>query len=101
MPKRNAKRYTIEQNHPKSVTGNRDGTVERSERNDPITVFIVGDSHLVRSGLRRILECQSAICVLGEVSIGLANVESILHDSPNVVLIDLDARAINVLELVG
>jgi len=101
MPKRNAKRYTIEQNHPKSVTGSRDGAVERNERNDPITVFIVGDSHLVRSGLRRILESQSAICVLGDVSVRQASVDSISHYSPDVVLIDLDARVTNVLELIG
>lgn len=62
-------------------------------------VLIIGDSHIVRSGLRRILESHSI--VLGDVSVKEASVGSISHYSPDLVLIDLDSRSADVLECIG
>ena len=64
------------------------------------SVFIVGDSHITRSGLRRILESQTGIRVLGEASLKRKNVDTILGHRPDVVLIDLDPHATDVLEVI-
>lgn len=66
-----------------------------------VNIFIVGDSHITRSGLRRILETQAAIRVLGEVSVKRASAESILRHRPDVVVVDLDPHGADVLGLIG
>jgi DNA-binding NarL/FixJ family response regulator len=57
-----------------------------------IKVFMVSDSHITRSGLRRILESQITIRVLGEVSVKRAIPETIARHRPDIVLIDIDPR---------
>ena len=101
MPKTNVKRYTIEQNPPKACTGTLDVTVERTERNDLIRVLIVGDSHIVRSGLRKIIETEPPIRVLGEVSVRRADVDTISRYNPDLVLVDLDPRGADALGLIS
>ena len=64
------------------------------------TVFIIGDSHITRSGLRRILESQRAIHVLGEAGLKRENVDAVLRHYPDVLLIDLDPHAADVLEII-
>jgi DNA-binding NarL/FixJ family response regulator len=66
-----------------------------------IKVFLVGDSHIMRSGLRRILETQAAIRVLGEVSVKRASPNSISRHRPDLVLIDLDPRGADPLGFIG
>jgi len=74
---------------------------DRSEESLMINIFIVGDSHITRSGLRRILETQTAVRVLGELSVKRATAEVILDHRPDVVLVDLDSHGADVLELIG
>ena len=66
-----------------------------------VNIFIVGDSHITRSGLRRILETQTAIRVLGEVSVRRASAETVLRHRPDVILVDLDPHGADVLGLIG
>ena len=66
-----------------------------------VNIFIVGNSHITRSGLRRILEAQTAIRVLGEVSLKRASAETVLRHRPDVVLVDLDPHGADVLGLIG
>src|SRR5262249_41496677 len=61
----------------------------------------VGDSHITRSGLRRILETQTAIRVLGELSVKRANAEVVLRHRPDIVLVDLDPHGADVLGFIG
>jgi DNA-binding NarL/FixJ family response regulator len=77
--------------------------IESSETlNDrTIKVFIVGDSHIMRSGLRRIVEAQAGIRVGGEASVKRAYADNILRPRPDLVLVDLDPRSADVLELIG
>src|SRR5688572_32159245 len=89
MPIKTQNSYTIEQGF------------SNFERNDRINIFIVGDSHIVRSGLRRILDNEPTIHVLGEVSCKQANVELISDQSPDLLLLDLDSRAADVLGFLG
>ena len=97
MPNNRTKAHTID------LGSNKDLARPFIDQNDSfsIKVFIVGDSHIVRSGLRRILENEPAIHVLGDVSIKEASVECVSHSSPDLVLIDLDAHSANVLECIG
>jgi len=72
-----------------------------SEESLMANIFIVGDSHITRSGLRRILETQTAVRVLGELSVKRATAEAILDHRPDVVLVDLDSHGADVLGLIG
>jgi DNA-binding NarL/FixJ family response regulator len=65
-----------------------------------VNIFIVSDSHITRSGLRRILETQTAVRVLGELSVKRATAEVILDPRPDVVLVDLDSHGADVLGLI-
>jgi DNA-binding NarL/FixJ family response regulator len=62
-----------------------------------IRVLIVSDSHIMRSGLRRILESHAGIRVLGDVSVEMASAVEILRQHPDLVLIDLDPRGADAL----
>ena len=67
-----------------------------------IRVLIVSDSHIMRSGLRRILEFETHIRVLGDVSVKMATTaDTILRQHPELVLIDLDPRGNETLEFIG
>jgi DNA-binding NarL/FixJ family response regulator len=67
-----------------------------------IRVLIVSDSHIMRSGLRRILESQASIRVLGDVSMEMASAaDTILRQHPELVLIDLDPRGNDALGFIG
>jgi len=101
MPKTNEKWYTIEQSPPKACTGTMDVIVERTERSDLIRVLIVGDSHIVRSGVRKIIETQRPIRVLGEVSVRRADAETISRYNPDLVLVDLDPRGADAMGLIS
>jgi DNA-binding NarL/FixJ family response regulator len=65
------------------------------------SVFIIGDNQITRSGLRRILESETSIRVLGEASIKRTSADSILDYGPNLVLIDLDPQAADPLGLIS
>jgi DNA-binding NarL/FixJ family response regulator len=65
-------------------------------------VLIVSDSHIMRSGLRRILEFQASVLVLGDVNFDRVNAaDTILRQQPELVLFDLDPRGNDVLGLIG
>ena len=66
-----------------------------------IKVLIVSDSHIMRSGLRRILESEASIHVLGDVSVEIATIaDTILRQHPDLVLIELDPRGNDALEFI-
>jgi DNA-binding NarL/FixJ family response regulator len=73
---------------------------EKIECNSPIKVVIVGDNHIVRSGLGKILEGEASICVQGEITVKQATAESISNYSPDLILIDLDSRGADALGLI-
>src|SRR5689334_20416697 len=98
MPKRIPFPHTIEQGTTKPASAL---PSERSEGSRPINVMIVGDSHIVRSGLRKILEGQASICVLGEIGLKQARTDSISNQSPDLILIDLDSRGADALGLIS
>jgi len=66
-----------------------------------IKVFIVGDSHIVRSGLRKIIETQGTARVLGEVSVRQASADTIAGHNPDLVIVDLDPRSTDPLGFIG
>ena len=67
-----------------------------------ITVLIVSDSHLIRSGLRRILDSEVRIRVLGDMSIDKASAfKAAIGRPPDIFLIELDSRGSNALEFIG
>lgn len=65
-----------------------------------ITVLIVSDSHIVRSGLRRILESQPNMAVLGEISTKSGNMDALLRQNPAIALVDLDPQGADALGFV-
>jgi len=56
---------------------------------DDLRVVIVDDQHLVRTGFRMILDAEDGIEVVGEAADGLAGVEVVLREQPDVVLMDV------------
>lgn len=100
MPNKRTTHHTIDQGSKSDSNGSKNANLF-VDRNDSIKVFIIGDSHIVRSGLRRILETQLAICVVGDVSVKEASVTSISHHSPDLVIIDLDSHSSDALERIG
>jgi len=99
MPNTLTKHHTIDQGS--NMGGSKNMASPFLDRSDSIKVFIIGDSHIVRSGLRRILENEPAIHVLGDVSVKEASVGCVSHSSPDLVLIDLDSHSADVLECIG
>jgi len=67
-----------------------------------IKVVIFGDNHILRSGLRRILESQPRIVILGEMCIeNGTKLDHVLARHPDVAVIDLDSQNTSVLGLIG
>lgn len=74
----------------------------RKQDSDPVRVLIVSDSPIIRSGLRKILESQTTIRVLGDMSFERAGAnDSMLHEHPDLVLFDLDPRGNEILTAIG
>ena len=59
-------------------------------RTDPIRVVLVDDHHLVRAGLRSVLQSYPDICVVGEAADGMEAVALATRVRPDVVVMDLD-----------
>ena len=71
----------------------------RNQHSPARKVFVICESHIVRSGLRTILEAH-AINVVGEESITRSSADTICRYHPDVVLVDLDRRAPDALMLI-
>ena len=70
----------------------------KNATSQPIRALIVGDSHITRSGLRRILESQSNMIVLGELKIGNVNELDVFRGQhPDIALVDLDSHGADAL----
>jgi DNA-binding NarL/FixJ family response regulator len=61
-----------------------------------VKVLVVSDSHLLRSGLRKILEPQTRLRILKEMGFDRV-AEAVLAEHPNVVLFDLDPKGNDIL----
>jgi DNA-binding NarL/FixJ family response regulator len=72
----------------------------RNQHSQASKVFVICESHIVRSGLRTILEAH-AINVVGEESIIRSSSDTICRYHPDVVLVDLDRRAPDALMLIS
>jgi DNA-binding NarL/FixJ family response regulator len=65
----------------------------------PIRIVIADDHHLVREGLRRLLEQQTEFTVVGEAANGLEALEQVKALTPDVLLLDLAMPRMNGLEV--
>ena len=65
----------------------------------PIRIVIADDHHLVREGLRRLLEQQTTFRVVGEAANGLEALEQVKALKPDVLLLDLAMPRMNGLEV--
>jgi DNA-binding NarL/FixJ family response regulator len=63
-----------------------------------IRAFLVDDHTVVRQGLRRLLESDDAIAVVGEASSGRAAVEMVQEIQPHVVVMDVGLPELNGVE---
>jgi DNA-binding NarL/FixJ family response regulator len=66
-----------------------------------IQVFIVSDNHIIRSGLRRILDSQPSFRVVAEVSIEKAGNLDTKGQRVDLVLVELDPRATDAFAFIG
>ncbi|HHW02406.1 MAG TPA: response regulator transcription factor [Thermoanaerobacterales bacterium] len=64
-----------------------------------ISVVLVDDHVLVRKGLRKILEMEEDIEVIGEASDGISAIEEIKAKKPRVVLLDINMPQMNGIEV--
>ncbi|HEY8425249.1 MAG TPA: response regulator transcription factor [Limnochordales bacterium] len=71
---------------------------ESSSKSSPIRVLIVDDHAMVRAGLRRILELEPDLQVVGEASDGVEAVEMSQATQPQVVLMDITMPRLNGVE---
>jgi len=70
----------------------------KNATSQPIRALIVGDNHITRSGLRRILESQSNMLVLGEIQIGnVKELDVFRGQHPDIALVDLDPHGADAL----
>jgi len=60
-----------------------------------ITILLVDDHHVVRQGLRALLEAQAQMEVIGEIDDGLGAVELVEKLQPRVVVLDLLMPGLN------
>src|ERR1022692_211180 len=67
----------------------RDANIDKALMPPPITVVVIDDHVLFRSGLRELLE-QEQINVVGEASSAEAGIELVQHHAPNVAIMDLN-----------
>ncbi len=73
-----------------------------TDEDNRIRMLIVGDNHIIRSGLRRILDPETSIRVVGDVSIEKAGAaDTLLEQDPDLVLVDLDPRGNDALPFIG
>jgi DNA-binding NarL/FixJ family response regulator len=66
-----------------------------------IRVFIVSDNHIIRSGLRRILESHPNFRVVAEVSIEKAGIFHTKGQVTDLVLVEMDTRASDPFAFIG
>jgi DNA-binding NarL/FixJ family response regulator len=64
----------------------------RNSESHPINVLVVSDSHLVRSGLRKILEHENHIHIVAEIGFDRMGADIALNKHTDLVLFDLDPR---------
>jgi DNA-binding NarL/FixJ family response regulator len=63
------------------------------------TIVLADDHHIVRQGLRALLEAEADFSVVGEAGDGLETLERVEHMKPNVVVLDLMMPGLNGLEV--
>ena len=64
----------------------------------PIRIFIADDHTLVRQGVRRLLESQSDMTVVGEAANGKSAMSGVAEQDPDVALLDIGMPGLNGLE---
>jgi len=70
----------------------------KGKANQPIRALVVSNNHIMRSGLRRILESDSNMLVLGEITIGHMNELDVFRGQhPDIVLVDLEPHGADAL----
>jgi len=63
------------------------------------TIVLADDHHLVRQGLRALLEAEAGISVIGEAGDGLEALQLVEQLSPNILVLDLMMPGLNGLEV--
>jgi two-component system, NarL family, response regulator NreC len=65
----------------------------------PVTIFLADDHHVVRQGLRSLLETQPDFKVVGEASDGLQTVTAVEKLRPQILVLDITMPGLNGLEV--
>lgn len=72
----------------------------QKESAQSIRVLIVSDNHMIRAGIRMILETQETSYLIGEVTTGHAAVDAANNAQADILLVDLDLSGVDVIDLI-
>ena len=64
-----------------------------------ITIVLADDHHVMRQGLRALLEGEPGLCVVGEAADGAAALEAVTRLAPDVLILDLMMPGVNGFEV--
>lgn len=66
----------------------------------PVRVLIVSDNHMIRAGVRMILETQPTSYAIGEATSAHAAIEAATQAQADVLLVDLDLSGVDIVDLI-
>ena len=70
-----------------------------AQRNHPIRILMIDDHAMLRAGLRMIIESHIGMVVVGEAENRRESLAAIAHETPDIILLDLDLGDENGLDL--
>ena len=92
-------RAVLEADASSGIAGMRERAREKERRISRTTIVLADDHHIVRQGLRALLEAEPDFSVVGEAADGLTAIDLVERLKPRVLVIDVVMPGLNGLEV--